>query len=318
MQTIIVTGGAGFIGSNLIERLLKQRRALKVICIDNMSPSYEVRIKENNILPFKKNKRFSFYKVNICDKKSLEKVFTKEKPIAVVHLAAEADTRRSVREPYIYEEVNIRGTLNLLELSKKYVKKFIFISSSSVYGNKAKIPFSEDSITDFPIAPYGATKKAAEVLAYTYFHNFGLPITCLRIFNAYGERNRPDLVIYKWVEKIFSGEPIEISGNGSRKRDFTYVGDIVNAIILTLKKAKGFNILNIGNSKSISLKELLQKVEKAVGRKAIVVKRPSHKASVEYTLANITKAKKVLGWWPKVSLEEGLLRFVKWFRDDRF
>jgi UDP-glucuronate 4-epimerase len=171
--------------------------------------------------------------------------------------------------------------------------------------------------TDFPISPYGATKKAGEVLAYTYNQNFNLPIVCLRIFNAYGERNRPDLVLYKWVENILGGKPIEMSGKGIRMRDFTYIGDLVRAIILSLDTDMGFEILNIGNADPIALKDLLIVVEKATGLTAEVIERPSSKGSVEMTHASVEKAKKLLGWQPEVSIEEGVTRLVAWFRNER-
>lgn len=320
MQTILITGGAGFIGSNLVESLLKRRTVGRVVCVDNLDPFYDPAIKKENIKPFLKNEKFKFYKTDIRNRKALTKIFETEKPTFIVHLAAKANTRLSVNEPDEYQTVNILGTLNLLELSKdNKVKKFIYISSSSVYGNSAIAPFSESGFTDQPLAPYGASKKAGEVLAYTYFHNFKLPVTCLRLFNAYGERQRPDLVIYKWVENILKGKPIEISGAGKRERDYTYVGDIVKAIELAMKDPKkGYEILNIGNSKPISLTALLALTEKALGKKAIVKTRPSHHASVESTSADIRKAKEVLGWEPEVSLEEGIMRFVKWLRDNRF
>ncbi|OHA80155.1 MAG: hypothetical protein A2747_00825 [Candidatus Yonathbacteria bacterium RIFCSPHIGHO2_01_FULL_44_41] len=319
MQTVLVTGGAGFIGSNLIESLLKHRSVGRIVCVDNLDPFYNPAFKKENIKPFLKNEKFKFYKTDIRNRAALAKIFENEKPTFVVHLAAKANTRLSVNEPDEYQAVNIVGTLNLLELSKDHkVKNFIFISSSSVYGNSAVAPFAESGFTDQPLAPYGASKKAGEVLAYTYFHNFKLPVTCLRLFNAYGERQRPDLVIYKWVENILKEQPIEMSGAGKRARDFTYVGDIVRAIELAMKHGKGYEILNIGNSKPVSLITLLALTEKALGKKAVVKTRPSHHASVESTSADIRKAKKVLGWEPEVSLEEGIVRFVKWLRDNRF
>lgn len=319
MKTILVTGGAGFIGSNLIETLLKRKAVGRVVCVDNLDPFYDPAFKKENIKPFMKNEKFKFYKTDIRNSVALEKIFEIEKPTFVVHLAAKANARQSVEEPEEYQSVNIIGTLNLLELSRIHkVKKFVFISSSSAYGNSAKSPFSESSTTDFPLAPYGASKKAGEVLAYTYAHNFKLPVVCMRLFNAYGERQRPDLVIYKWVENILKGEPVEMSGTGKRARDFTYVGDIVRAIELALKPGSDYEIINIGNSKPVSLSVLLKHVEKVLGKKAIVKTRPSHPSSVEATSADIHKAKKVLGWEPEVSLEDGITRFAKWLRDNRF
>lgn len=320
LKTILVTGGAGFIGSNFIETLLKRKAVGRVVCVDNLDPFYNPAFKKENIKPFLKNEKFKFYKTDIRNFSELSKIFENEKPNFVVHLAAKANARASVKEPEEYQTVNIIGTLNLLELSRIHqIKKFIFISSSSVYGNIAKSPFSEMSTTDFPIAPYGASKKAGEVLAHTYAHNFSLPIACLRLFNAYGERQRPDLVLYKWVENILKGKPIEMSGTGKRARDFTHVSDIVRAIELSMKKsASNYEIFNIGNSKPVSLAKLLSHVEKVLGKKAVVINRPSHHSSVESTYADIRKAKKVLGWEPEIPMEEGIERFVQWLRKNRF
>lgn len=314
---LLITGGAGFIGSNLIERILAEKKD-KVICIDNFDSFYDPKIKKENITPFLNNKKISFYKADIRNYAVMRKIFSSERPDYVIHLAAKANTRESLENVKEYEEVNIGGTINLLELSKiNKIKQFVFISSSSVYGNSAKAPFKESDIAGMPISPYGATKRAGEIIAYSYFYNFQLPITCLRLFNAFGERNRPDLVIYKWVKNILNGETIEMSGTGNRLRDFTYVGDIVDAILLSLKRGEGYEILNIGNSKPISLTELLKKVEETLGKKAVVKSRESHHVSSEKTCADINKAKKVIGWEPKVKFEDGLDRFVAWFRQNR-
>ncbi len=316
MKTVLVTGGAGFIGSHLCERLLKNSRVNRVICVDNLDPSYPVKYKKEN-LALLKNKKFKFYKVDIRDLKKLTQIFKKEKPDYVVHLAAKTDTRSSVREPHEHQSVNVLGTLNLLELSKQNVKKFVFISSSSVYGNSTRPPFRETDMYNEPLAPYGATKIAGEILAHTYFFNYGLPVVCLRLFNAYGPRMRPQLVLYRWVENILNGSTIELSGTGTRKRDFTHVSDIVDAIMRAFERGTGYDILNIGNSKPNSLKELLKIVEGATSKKAKVFQRPSSKASVEVTYADIGRARKVLGWKPKVSMKEGVSKFVSWFRKNR-
>jgi UDP-glucuronate 4-epimerase len=319
MKSILVTGGAGFIGSHLCESLLKKPTVKKVVVVDNLDPTtYDPKFKKENLSLLTPSKKFKFYKTDIRDRKSLEKIFKKEKPEYVVHLAAKTDTRNSVHEPEAHEDVNVLGTINLLELSKDLkVKKFIFISSSSVYGNSAKPPFKETDMINKPLAPYGATKIAGEVLSHTYYFNHGLEVACLRLFNAYGPRLRPSLVLYKWVESILNGRPVEMSGTGVRKRDFTYVGDIVRSIELAMSKSKGFEIYNIGNSKPASLKELLRMVEKVTGKKATIKSRPSTKPSVEVTYANTNKAKRLLGWEPKVSMEKGVSNFVDWFRKNR-
>lgn len=315
MKTILVTGGAGFIGSNLIAKLLSSRRVAKVVCVDNLNDFYSPKVKLANLASFKKHPRLSFYKKDIRDFDSLHKIFKKEKPEAVVHLAAQANTRLAVNDPREYQSNNVDGTLNLFELAKDYqVKNFVFASSSSVYGNKNKIPFNEEDRTDFPISPYGVTKKTGELLAHAYHHNFGLNITCLRFFTVYGENNRPDMVMYKWARNILTNQPIEMSGQGDRRRDYTYVGDIVTGIVMALKKPLGFEVINLGNSRPVSLKELLKIFEKVSGKKAMVKFRPSHQASVENTFTDISKAKKVLGWEPKINIEQGVTKLVSWFR----
>ncbi|MBI2627914.1 MAG: GDP-mannose 4,6-dehydratase [Candidatus Niyogibacteria bacterium] len=318
MKIILITGGAGFIGSNLIQELLSDKK-YRVIAVDNLDDSYDIKFKEEHLKPFINHENFVFYKNDILDLNALKKIFEKEKPEYIVHLAAKTDTRKAVADPYIYETVNIRGTINLLELAKDYgIKNFVFASSSSVYGNTASIPFKEDDSHSFAISPYGATKRSGEFFVYTYYHNFGLNAACLRFFNAYGENNRPDMVPYIWTDKILRGEEIEMSGQGSRRRDYTYISDTVRAIIKTLEiKNIGFEILNIGCGKPYSLKELLATLEKVIGRKSIIKERPSHSASVEETYADIEKAKRILGWKPKVSLEDGLSRLVVWFKQNR-
>jgi len=319
MSTILVTGGAGFIGSHLSENLLKDNNYSRVVVVDNLDPTYDPKYKKENLSILNKSKKFKFYKTDIRDKKALEKIFKKEKPEYIVHLAAKTDTRTSVLEPDEHVTVNVGGLLNLLELARVHkIKKFISFSSSSVYGNNTKPPFSETDIADAPLSPYAATKKSAELLAYTYYFNHGMDIACFRIFNAYGPRLRPSLVLYKWVDNIFNNKPIEMSGAGVRKRDFTYVGDIIDAVKLALKKTKGFEVFNIGNSSPVSLVELLAIIEKTTKKKAVVVSRESAKASVEQTYANVAKAKKILGWEPKTSMEKGVSNFVTWFKKNRF
>lgn len=318
MKTIIVTGGAGFIGSHTIEALLQDGAVSRVVCIDNFDDNYDPALKRENIALFSSDSRFKLYEADIRDAEKMREIFLQEKPDAVIHLAAKADARHAVEEPSEYVSTNVDGTLNLLEAARAAgTKKFVFASSSSVYGNKNTAPFKEDAQTDFPISPYGATKKAGEVLAYSYFHNFGMDITCIRIFNAYGERMRPGLVLYKWIDDILHERTVEMSGEGTRMRDFTYVGDTVHALILAVQKQVGFEVLNVGSADPISLKDLLAVAEKATGKKAQVVSRESAKASVEMTHADVTKAKNILGWEPLVSIEEGVKRLTEWFVRER-
>lgn len=317
MKTVLVTGAAGFIGSNFTKALLE--KGYRVVGVDNFDDTYDTRFKESNIAPFAGNANFTLYRVDIRDLPELTAVFKKEKPSYVVHLAAKADTRKAVNTPRIYISVNIDGTLNILELCREYsVENLVIASSSSVYGNSSHVPFTEDQPADRPISPYGATKRSVEHLAHTYHHNFGMNITCLRYFNAVGENNRPGMVPYVWAEKLLHGDEIEISGDGSRRRDYTYIGDTVRGTMLAMEKPLGFEVINLGNNTPASLNELLAIFEKVIGTKARVKSRPSHGASVEVTYANTNKAKKLLGWEPTTSLEEGITRLVAWFRLSRF
>lgn len=290
-----------------------------MIGLDNFDDNYPVKYKKQNIAALKKYPNFVFYTADIRDEKTLRRIFKKEVPDAVLHLAAKADSRHAVEEPAEYVTTNVVGTLNMLECAKDLgVERFVFASSSSVYGNHNRAPYKESASTDFPISPYGASKKAGEVLAHTYQHNFGLPVTCVRIFNAYGERMRPKLVLYTWVEKLLRGEPIEISGKGVRARDYTYIGDLTDALIRALKdKTIRYEVINIGNANPVPLKQLLHVIEKAIGTTAVVRERPSTRPSVEKTHAAIGKAKELLGWEPTTPIEVGVSRFVAWFRAER-
>ena len=316
MKTVLVTGAAGFIGSNLVRALLDG--GYRVVGVDNFDDTYDPAFKEAQIAPFIGNAHFVLECIDIRDMPALTAVFEKEKPAYVIHLAAKADTRKAVDTPRVYVSVNIDGTLNVLELCREYpVENLIIASSASVYGNTQEVPWTEDEIADRPLSPYGMTKRSVELLAYTYHHNFNMNITCLRYFNAHGENNRPGMVPYIWAEQLLRGEEIEISGDGSRKRDYTYIGDIVRGTILAMEKPLGFEVINLGNNAPVSLSELLAIFEKVVGTKARVKSRPSHGASVEVTYADISKAKRLLGWEPGTSLEEGITRLVAWFRANR-
>ena len=316
MKTVLVTGCAGFIGSNLTKALLE--KGYRIIGVDNFDDTYDTRFKEANIAPFLTNANFVLHRVDIRDVPALTAVFEADKPSYVVHLAAKADTRKAVDTPRIYTSVNIDGTLNILELCREYpVENLVVASSSSVYGNSSHVPFTEDQSADQPISPYGATKRAVELFAHTYHHNFGMNITCLRYFNAVGENNRPNMVPYIWTEKFLHDDEIEISGDGSRRRDYTYIGDIVRGTILAMEKPLGFEVINLGNNTPASLNELLAIFEKVVDTKVKVKNRPSHSASVEVTYANVDKAKKLLDWAPTTSLEEGITKLVAWFRLNR-
>lgn len=316
MQTVLVTGGAGFIGSNLVKQLLLKK--YRVICVDNFDDTYDPKFKEQHLTEVTNHKNFKLYKEDIRELEKLRTIFTKEKPNLVVHLAAKADTRDAVKNPYVYVSININGTLNILELCRDFgIRKLVIASSGSVYGNNPNTPWKEEENTDYPLSAYGATKKFTEMLAYTYHHNFQMSIICLRYFNVYGENNRPNMVPYKWAKAILAGEEIELSGTGTRKRDFTYVGDVVDATIKALKSNLKFEVLNIANSKPVSLKKLLQVFERVIGVKAKVRSRESNNASASQMHANSNKAQKLLKWQPKVSIDQGIKRLVVWFRKNR-
>lgn len=316
MKTVLVTGCAGFIGSNLTKALLE--KGYRVVGVDNFDDTYDQSFKEAHIAPFLSDSNFVLRRIDIRDLPSMKAIFEAEKPSYVAHIAAKADARKAVDIPRMYTSVNIDGTLNILELCREYpVENLVIASSSSVYGNSSQVPFTEDQPADRPISPYGATKRAVELLAHTYHHNFGMNITCLRYFNAVGENNRPGMVPYIWTENLLKGEEVEISGDGSRRRDYTYIGDVVHGTILAMEKPLGFEVINLGNNTPASLNELLAIFEKVIGTKAKVKNRPSHGASVEVTYANTDQAKKLLGWEPTTSLEEGITRLVAWFRENR-
>ncbi|HEV7449305.1 MAG TPA: NAD-dependent epimerase/dehydratase family protein [Candidatus Paceibacterota bacterium] len=317
METVLVTGAAGFIGSNLVPALLKE--GYRVVGVDNFDDTYDPAFKEEHVSAFLNDPNFTLVRADLRDKAAIAELFAKEAPTRVVHLAAKADTRAAVNDPYPYVDNNIVATVNLLEVIKATpsVLNTVLASSSSVYGNDPQVPWSEDAAADRPLSQYGVTKRATELLAHAYHHNFGLPITCLRYFNAYGEHNRPNMVPYKWAVALLRGEEIELSGGGTRERDYTYVGDTVDATIKALKKPLGFEIINVGNNRPLSLNELLALFEKIIGVKAVVKTRESNKASVERTYADTSKAKALLGWEPTTPAKEGFGRLVAWVRANR-
>lgn len=315
MKTVIVTGAAGFIGSNLSRELLS--RGYRVVGIDNFDDTYEVSFKEEAVAPLRIDPNFLLERADVRDRTKIAEIFARAKPEYVVHLAAKADTRAAVEDPYPYVENNVTGSLAVFDAAKAAgVLHIVNVSSSSVYGNMPT-PWSETTITDQPISPYGATKRAVELFAHAYVHNFGIPVTSLRYFNVYGEGNRPTMVPYKWARAMLRNEEIEISGAGIRKRDYTYVGDIVRGTILAMERPNGYQLYNLGNNSPVSLRELLDVFERVIGVKARVRERESHKASVEDTYADIAKATRELDWKPEVSLDEGIARLVAWVKEKR-
>ncbi|MCF8460894.1 MAG: SDR family NAD(P)-dependent oxidoreductase [Flavobacteriales bacterium] len=311
MKTILITGGAGFIGSNLTDRLLKD--GFKVVSIDNFDPFYDRKIKESNIKQARANPNFTLVEADIRDEEKMRAVFCEHMPYTVVHLAAKAGVRPSIESPKEYYDVNVMGTLNLLQIMQDLgLRRMVFASSSSVYGNNKKTPFSEDDSVDNPISPYAATKKAGELLCHTFHHLYGCDITCLRFFTVYGPRQRPDLAIHKFTDLILKGKPIPVFGDGSSARDYTFVSDIVDGIVKSMDKLSGYHVLNLGESTTITLAELISSLEEIIGRKAIINRMDKQLGDVDITFADISKAKRILSYAPKYSKEEGLSEFVAW------
>ena len=309
---VVVTGCAGFIGSHLTQRLLADGN--KVLGVDNFDDFYDPHVKRENIGKCLENPDFELAEADIRDAEAMNETIGKGVD-AIVHLAARAGVRPSIENPALYADVNINGTLVLLEATKRCgVGKFIFASSSSVYGNNEKVPFSEDDNVDFPISPYAATKKAGELICHTYHHLYAIPITCLRFFTVYGPRQRPDLAIHKFAKLIEAGEPIPVYGDGTMMRDFTYIDDIINGTIAALERCKGYNIYNLGESQPISVNDLVEELEKALNKKAIKQFMPTQPGDVERTFADVTKAERDLGYKPSTSIEKGRSEFVEWLR----
>ncbi|AJF61367.1 TPA: NAD-dependent epimerase/dehydratase family protein [Candidatus Woesearchaeota archaeon] len=313
-MAILVTGGAGFIGSHTCDALLKKNE--RVICLDNFNDYYPPEKKRKNIERNLASKNFILAETDITDGKSLEKVFGENKDIsAIVHLAARAAARPSLDNPLLYAEVNILGTINLLELARKHgVKTFIFSSSSSVYGANKKMPFSEADITESQESPYAITKKTGEMLCKFYSETYGLNITCLRFFTVYGPRGRPDMAPYRFTEAIDKGHPVNMYGDGNSKRDYTYVDDVVRGILLSVEKSRKFEIINLGNGNPVELKKFISLIEKQLSKKAKIAKKQMPKGDVVATHADISKAGKILGYVPQTTIEEGLKKFIRGYK----
>ena len=312
IMRVLVTGGAGFIGSFLCERFIQ--KGCHVVCLDNFNSFYDPAVKRRNIQAVLFHPNYQLIEGDILDIILLKNVFEKEQFDVVVHLAARAGVRPSIQKPRLYQKVNVEGTLNLLEISSRYkVPKFIFASSSSVYGKNTKVPFSEDDPVDCPISPYAATKKACELLAYTYSYLNSFSVTCLRFFTVYGPRQRPDMVIFKFTKFISEGREIPLFGNGTSRRDYTYITDIIDGIEVAIQKCEGYHIYNLGESQTIELKYLVLLLEDALGKKARVKLFSEQPGDVPVTYADITKARMNLDFHPKVTIQEGIHKFVEWY-----
>ena len=309
----VVTGAAGFIGSHICERLI--RDGWQITGLDNFDKFYSREIKESNTAWLKRQSGFELIEGDIRDAKCVDGILQKGDTDVIVHLAAKAGVRPSIEDPVGYQDVNVNGTVVMLEGAKKYgIKKFICASSSSVYGNNKKVPFSESDNVDFPISPYAATKKACELICYTYSHLYGIDMSLLRFFTVYGPRQRPDLAIHKFARLIEDGKPIPVFGDGSMRRDFTYIDDIIDGVVASMQKCDGYEIYNLGESRPVRLDELISGIEKALGKKAIINRLPEQPGDVKQTYADVDKARKKLGYNPHTEIEDGLAKFVEWFR----
>ncbi len=310
---VLVTGGAGFIGSHLCEALLGASH--QVVALDVFDEFYDPAIKRANIRLSQANDRFVLAEGDIRDAPFVGRLLGEHHPDVIVHLAARAGVRPSIEDPLLYQDVNIRGTNVLLEATRRQgVTKFVFASSSSVYGNNEKVPFAESDVVDFPISPYAATKKAGELLCHTYHHLFGMDVTCLRFFTVYGPRQRPDLAIHKFAKLIEAGRPIPVFGDGTMMRDFTFVEDIVNGTMRAIERCKGYSIFNLGGSHPVALSALIEMIEKALGKEAIIERLPQPPGDVDRTFADLSRSEAALDYRPRTRLEDGLERFVQWLR----
>lgn len=340
MKTYLITGGAGFIGSHLCEKLLKSGN--RVINIDNFCDFYSPEIKIRNLFnslgkksieefkgkSFKEIKddvdsdSYKLYVNDIRDINAMEEIFKENKIDGVIHLAAMAGVRPSIENPILYEEVNVKGTMNILEMCKKYgIKKFICASSSSVYGNNEKVPFSENDIVDFAISPYAATKKSCEVIGHSYYHLYNIDMIMLRFFTVFGPRQRPDLAIHKFTKIIESGKELPFYGDGTTERDYTYIEDIMDGILKSIKyieeNSSVYEILNLGESRTITLSKMVTTIEDSLGIKANIKRMEMQPGDVNRTFADITKAKKLIGYNPQTKFEDGIDEFVKWYKNNK-
>jgi len=313
---ILVTGGAGFIGSHVVESLLT--RGDEVVAIDNFDPYYDpVRKRANlaEVMVHPRAKSLSFVEGSITDRSLLRRVFGDFKPEKIVHLAAMAGVRASIDDPHKYYEVNLTGTLNLLDAARMVgTQGLVFASTSSAYGSSVKLPFHENDSSDRPLAPYAASKRAAELLGHTYHHLYGMPFTAMRFFTVYGPRNRPDMMAFKVVESILHGKAIPLYDNGNMYRDWTFVDDTVAGIVSAVDRPQGYAIINLGRGEPVLLRDFVGRLEDLIGRKAKVEVQPKPSTDVQATHADIGKAKQLLGYAPKVSVKEGVERLWTWYQ----
>jgi len=316
LERILVTGAAGFIGSHLSEALLDDGH--QVVGLDNFDTFYDPAIKRRNLALAASNERFRLVEGDIRDPQALEKVFETGPFEVVIHLAARAGVRPSIEDPVLYSSVNLDGSTRVLEAARRGgVRRFLFGSSSSVYGNNEKVPFSEDDRVDHPISPYAATKKAGELLCHTYHRLFEMEIACLRFFTVYGPRQRPEMAIHKFARLLAEGETIEQYGDGTSARDYTYISDIVAGIRAVMARSRGYQIWNLGGARTTTLSDLVQKIAAGLGVEPRVRRLAQQPGDVDRTWADVSKARRELAWEPQVDIDEGLCRFLTWFQEQR-
>lgn len=314
-RRILITGAAGFIGSHLTERCL--RAGYEVLGVDNFCDFYDPAVKERNLADARTDRRFTLARIDIRDHQGLDDVFDDFRPTHVVHLAAMAGVRPSIERPIYYTDVNVNGTVSVLNAAAGVgVQQILFASSSSVYGNNDKTPFAEADPVNYPISPYAATKRAGELLCHTYAHLNSIPIACLRFFTVFGPRQRPDLAINKFLRMAAESTPLPVFGDGSTSRDYTYIEDIIDGVMAAMDRATaGFDIFNLGGNKPITLEGLLATIERVVGRALIIDRMPMQPGDVTRTWADLTKSSQVLGYLPHTSIETGIKSQWQWYQD---
>ncbi|HUB27063.1 MAG TPA: GDP-mannose 4,6-dehydratase [Tepidisphaeraceae bacterium] len=315
-STILVTGAAGFIGSHASEALLAD--GFNVVAVDNFCDFYDRSWKELNIQSVGRGggTRFMIEEMDICDGPGIDAIVERTRPTAILHLAGMAGVRPSIEQPAYYARVNLEGTVQMLQAAVRHgVKKFLFASSSSVYGNRREIPFREEVPVNEPISPYAASKRSGELMCHTYWHLYRLPCFCFRFFTVYGPRLRPDLAIHKFTRLIAHGHPIPFYGDGKTARDYTFIGDICAGLLSAMEKCDRYRIYNLGNNRPVTLEEMVGALEKAIGKPAILDRQPMQPGDVEITCADISRASSEFGYQPKTTLAEGLKKFVGWFNE---